>query len=87
MVIKNPKNLVKKMTLPEVENFCKSHPQYKIPNALDAVEFDLDACEHKVFWVSETLGDRAVVYDKKNHCFHMSHPMFMQHVVLKRIEQ
>ena len=87
MIIKKVKNLVKQITLPEAIAYCNSHPQYKIPDALDAVEFDYDACEHKVFWTTETLGDRAVIYDKKNHCFHMSHPMFKHNVVLKRVEQ
>jgi len=78
------KSLVKLMTWMEMVDYCLKHPRYKIPSVREAEE--MDEQEHDTFWVDESLGDRYVIYNKKDQCFKTTHPLFKQKVVLVKKE-
>ena len=73
------------MTYHEAEEYIKDHPEFKIPNATEAQEFDRDDIEYDTFWINEMLSDRNVIYNKMKQCFRVVHPQMRQHVVLVRL--
>lgn len=82
MEIKKTKSLVRMMTYPETQHYCDEHPQWKIPNFIEAQAIDGDKCQYMLFWISDTLHNRNLVYNKKNQCIRDNHPLFKNYVVL-----
>ena len=82
---KKSKSLIKQMTYPEAQKYCDDHPNFKIPNALEAQEFDKDEIAYDTFWISEMLSDRNVIYNKRKYCFRVVHPQMRQYVILVRL--
>jgi hypothetical protein len=79
---KKSKELIKTMTFPEASHYCDEHPQWKIPNILEAQE--LEPTEHNQFWISDSMHWLTFVYDKKKQCLIVQHPQFRNNVVLVR---
>ena len=73
------KDLVKKMSFAEAQRYCDEHPEYRIPDGYEATNLD---SEHGSFWISETLGDRNVLYVPMKQVFRMTHPSFLHFVVV-----
>ena len=74
------KSLVLMMTYREATEFVLHHNnEHRIPNAEEAEQL---TAEHPSFWVDENLGDRRLVYNKKDQCFVRQHPLMKHHVVL-----
>ncbi len=82
MEIKKIKSLIKMMTYPEAQHYCDEHPKWKIPNLLEAQEINKEACAHMLFWISDTLHGRNLVYNKQNQYLRDNHPQFKNNVVL-----
>ena len=74
------KSLVLMMTYREATEYVLHHNnEHRIPNAEEAEQL---TAEHPSFWVDENLGDRRLVYNKKDQCFVRQHPLMKHHVVL-----
>lgn len=76
------KSLVKRMSIAQAQTYCDNHPPYKIPTSYEAEELDIDQVEYDSFLVSDTLGGRVVVYNKRKQVYKVTHPQFLHHVVV-----
>ena len=82
MEIKKVKSLVKTMIFAEAKRYCEEHPKWKIPNFVEAQEINKDNCDYVIFWISDTLHNRNLIYNKQNQCIKDNHPLFKNYVVL-----
>ena len=73
------KDLVKRMSIAELNRYCEEHPEYRVPNANEAEMIETD---HSTFWTCEELGDRCVTYQKEKQMFRRSHPVFLHSCVV-----
>lgn len=76
------KSLVKKMSIAQAQAYCDKHPEYKVPTSQQAENLDLDQVEHESFLISDTLGGRVLVYNKKKQVYRITHPQFLHNVVV-----
>ena len=79
---KQVKNLVKTMTLAEVNKYVADHPEWKIPNTEEAIGADKDFVDWDAFWISDKIGNRVVIYNHRKQAFYVTHPSFKHSVVL-----
>ncbi len=78
------KDLVLKMTYKQAVDYCLKHTDYHIPDAQESEEL---LTEYESFWTNETLGDRRIIYNKKNQCYQRIHPNTKHHITLVKKEQ
>jgi hypothetical protein len=76
------KNLVLSMTYEEAYRYTLNKPQWNIPTAQEAMDIDIEDCQHDKFWIQDMLAGRKVIYNKKNQCYEISHPNIKHNVVL-----
>ena len=76
------KSLVLTMTYDQAQEYCNNHPKWKIPNLIEAQEINRDQCDHYLFWISDTLHNRHLIYNKLNFTITDNNKNFKNHVVL-----
>lgn len=78
------KSLVKKMVYQEVVTYCLNHPEWTIPDSIEAEAMEMP--EHDNFWITSDLDGRYVIYHKRYQHYAITHPNFKHSVVLVKKE-
>ncbi len=74
------KSLVKKMSVVQANIYCEGHTDWSIPTSLEAEQ--LDDYDHPEFLISSKLDGRTMLYHKIKQTFRVSHPAFLNNIVL-----